>query len=601
MVSSLMLSRTRVAFLSVITACIGFAAACQRVPLLAPSGSTITLTSSATTLPLNGTAEILANILELSGTPPHAGTHITFTTSLGSVEPFETETDINGRVRVTFNAGSSSGTATITAASGGASVSSTGALKIAIGAAAVGRIVLSANPGTVAGSGGTSTVAAAVTDPNGNPLGGVPVTFSTSAGSLSAAVVTTDSAGNAATILTTNRSAPSAVTHAYNVAGSFTIRVTAFDTFGDVAAATGSVTIANRPQLAVTLSASATPTAGTATVFTIGATATTGNTVTSVRLDFGDGSQSILNGNATSVAHVFVAAGTYTATAVATDSSGATGSASVIIAVGGRPGLAVTISTTGTPTVGVPVAFAIGATATSGASINSVVVNFGDGTSTTITGNTTSVQHTYSNTGAYTATATATDTSGASGSGSTVVTIANRPPLVVSISVTSGSLTSATSPTSFTIAAAASTGAAITSIAVDFGDGQRTTLQGSATSVQHTYAAAATYTVSATATDSSGASGTGSGSVTIGPAFQANFTYSKSLTNSYIVAFNGTSSTGTTASTTFIWDFGDGTATASGSTTTHTFPLAQPATYIVRLTITDGTRSSSTFQYVPAP
>src|SRR5262245_25187304 len=129
MVSLHMIARIRVAFLCVLTACGALAAACDRVPLLAPAGSTITLTTTVTTLPLNGTAEVVANVLELSGTPPHAGTHVSFTTSLGSIQPPEAETDINGRVRVMFNAGAASGTATITASSGGAAVSSAGALK----------------------------------------------------------------------------------------------------------------------------------------------------------------------------------------------------------------------------------------------------------------------------------------------------------------------------------------------------------------------------------------------------------------------------------------------------------------------------------------
>ena len=79
--------------------------ACQKVPLLAPSGSTITLTSSATALPVNGTADIIAQVIEAAGTPPHSGTLVTFTTNLGSVQPSEAETDLSGRVVVKYVAG----------------------------------------------------------------------------------------------------------------------------------------------------------------------------------------------------------------------------------------------------------------------------------------------------------------------------------------------------------------------------------------------------------------------------------------------------------------------------------------------------------------
>src|SRR5260221_7288923 len=83
--------------------------ACQKVPLLAPSGSTITLTSSTTALSANGTATIIGQIIEAAGTPPHSGTHVTFTTTLGHIEPSEASTDINGRVTATFSAGGSNG------------------------------------------------------------------------------------------------------------------------------------------------------------------------------------------------------------------------------------------------------------------------------------------------------------------------------------------------------------------------------------------------------------------------------------------------------------------------------------------------------------
>src|SRR4051812_26889208 len=92
---------------------------CERMALLAPAGSTITLTSMATTLPLNGTTSLIAQVIEPAGTPPQSGTLVTFTTSLGAVQPIEAETDAGGRVLVVFRAGTQSGTATISALSGG--------------------------------------------------------------------------------------------------------------------------------------------------------------------------------------------------------------------------------------------------------------------------------------------------------------------------------------------------------------------------------------------------------------------------------------------------------------------------------------------------
>src|SRR5205823_832291 len=158
---------------------------------LAPSGSTITLTTATTAVGFNGTADIIAQVIEPAGTPPHSGTHVTFTTSLGTIEPLDVQTDLNGRAITRFFAGTSSGIATITAISGGATVSSSGALKIAVGAAAVAAVVASANPSTVSSSGGTSTISAKVTDAGGNALASVPVTFTTDAGSVNPGVSTT--------------------------------------------------------------------------------------------------------------------------------------------------------------------------------------------------------------------------------------------------------------------------------------------------------------------------------------------------------------------------------------------------------------------------
>src|SRR5919197_4391158 len=144
--------------------------ACHGVPLLAPSGSTITLTALATALPVNGSTKIIAQVIEPAGTPPQHGTQLTFTTTLGTIVPSVAETDASGRIEVTFNAGNQNGTATIVAISGGVSASGTNAVKIAIGTAAVGRVVLAANPTLVPANGGSSTITASVFDINGNAL-----------------------------------------------------------------------------------------------------------------------------------------------------------------------------------------------------------------------------------------------------------------------------------------------------------------------------------------------------------------------------------------------------------------------------------------------
>src|SRR5262245_43715711 len=209
MLSCFMVTRIRRVSLALgVFAYVALAAlSCEKVPLLAPTGSTITLTTATASLGFNGSAEIIAQVIEAAGTPPHSGTHITFSTSLGIMDPAEVQTDVNGRATTQFKAGTSSGIATITASSGGSAVAATNTVKIAVGSAAVSAVIASASPALVSARGGNSTISAKVTDAGGNALADIPVTFTTDQGALSASVSNTNSSGIATSVLTTNRTA----------------------------------------------------------------------------------------------------------------------------------------------------------------------------------------------------------------------------------------------------------------------------------------------------------------------------------------------------------------------------------------------------------
>ena len=186
--------------------------ACDSVPLLAPSGTTITLTASTNAIPANGTAQLVAYSLEQAGTPPHPGTQVIFTTRPGVVEPggsaYRCQRARDGRLsgptdktvtpRLTPRPGGA------TAAGGGAGDTprgttgareqpSTGPVRISVGTAAVGHRVDPGNPTTISANGGSASVTANVVDVNGNTLPGAPVSFATSAGVLSGSLVNTDS------------------------------------------------------------------------------------------------------------------------------------------------------------------------------------------------------------------------------------------------------------------------------------------------------------------------------------------------------------------------------------------------------------------------
>ncbi|HAK55459.1 MAG TPA: hypothetical protein DCP38_08255, partial [Acidobacteria bacterium] len=143
-------------------AVLGPGAACNTVPLLAPTQSAITLAISPLVLPINGIAEIIATVIEQSGTAVQNGTLVTFTTTLGTVSPREARTE-NGKVLVRLNAGNRSGLATVGALSGDPISEN---VDVQIGGAAASTIVLTANPSVVPSTGGTVQVVALVTDEN---------------------------------------------------------------------------------------------------------------------------------------------------------------------------------------------------------------------------------------------------------------------------------------------------------------------------------------------------------------------------------------------------------------------------------------------------
>ncbi len=402
MVIAFMLSRFRgpfpaAAFLVVSSL---LAITCTRVPLLAPSGSTITLTASATALPVNGTTQLLAQVIEASGTAPHSGTLVTFTTSLGAIQPSDAETDSAGRALVTFQAGNSNGTATITAISGGAGAPTTGTgagatttagnvVKIAVGSAAVGRVSVNANPAQLSSIGGTAAIVASVYDINGNPLPNALVSFTTTAGSLGASTVNTDGNGSAVTSLRTVVTAT--VTATVGASGT-----TAPPATGTTPAATGQgsgsviINVSGAPALNITAPTSAS--AGTPSTFTFAVTAPTGVVVRDVIVSWGDASPiqdlGAISGTV-SVQHAYASQGTYQVTATLTDTAGDTVPVNTSVVVIATPLPTVNITL---PTVPAIVTYpftaiiTIQVTPPAGVGIADVTVDFGNGRTTDLGG-----------------------------------------------------------------------------------------------------------------------------------------------------------------------------------------------------------------------
>lgn len=377
------------------------AAACEKVPLLAPTQSTIVLVPTTTVVAANGTAQITASVVEQAGTVVQNGTLVTFTTNLGAIEPREGRTQ-NGQVTVEFRANGQSGTAKIGAFSGGIRATD---IELRVGGAAAERVTLRAEPANVPTSGGQAQITATVLDASGNGLAGVPVSFTADNGQLSTGLVTTGPTGQAQTTLTTTRT-----TRVSAAAGAKTADVT--------------ITAVAVPSVTIALAAGATAEAGGPTVFTVTPqSGASGNPLANVAINFGDGTVTNLGaiGGATTVTHVYAGAGRYTVTATATDAAGFSSTSSSIINVTERSTVPVTV--TATPSVVslalnqglVSFTVSTGGLGTGGAAIRFYQWDFGDGSSATTTGP--GLSYRYAAAGNYIAKVRVTTTTGQEGFG----------------------------------------------------------------------------------------------------------------------------------------------------------------------------------------
>lgn len=375
-----MLAHRFVAFRGLSTAKFGILAcslvmlSCDKMPLVAPTGTTITLVAGTNSLPVDGSADIVAILVEGgviqgsnnaavapgSGTPVHNGTVVTFTTTLGRIRPADAQT-VAGRATVRLVGDGRSGIATVTAFSGGA----TQTIDVNIGAAAAARLALTASPQSLPGTGGSTTILARVEDAQGNGIAGISVSFTASRGTLSQASAVSNAEGIASTTLTTTQEA--------------TVTASAG---GATAGLTGTVTVTVKPRTTVAISAPASAVVGVPATFVLTPGANT--VITNVTVSFSDGGGQSLGAitGATQVAHVFKMPGVASIVVTATDSEGGTGTSTAQVAVAPLQ-VSLSISPSTVPR-GSLVTFT--ATPSLGAVIERYEWNFDDGRGTVVTG-----------------------------------------------------------------------------------------------------------------------------------------------------------------------------------------------------------------------
>ncbi|HEX2445605.1 MAG TPA: Ig-like domain-containing protein [Vicinamibacterales bacterium] len=410
---------------------------CDKLPLLAPTGTVISLFPSSTVLPVNGSIDITAVAIEAgssgqtptptptppttpgqpttpttptptpgtpgTGTPVHNGTVISFTTTVGRIEPNEAPTH-NGQVTVKLIAEGQSGTARITAFSGGARSAE---IMVNVGTAAVERVLLRADNQNLPASGGTTRLIARVEDVGGAGLAGVPVTFTTTAGRLEPSSSTTDSIGEAVSTLSTALEA--------NVTASAGSKTS-----------TPALVVRINPRSGLTITGPTTPPpVGVPASFTVGVAAAA--LVNNVVINWGDGGTQplgSLSGN-TTVQHIYNTQGTFTVTATGTTAFGDTESTSTAITIlpAQPPSVLISVSPQNPPvnTAAIVTATVTGATST----ITNYSFNFGDPAaippSTSGTSNQVSVQ--YTTTGPKVIIVTVTQAAGPNGQGQTVINV----------------------------------------------------------------------------------------------------------------------------------------------------------------------------------
>ncbi|MEW5981688.1 MAG: PKD domain-containing protein [Acidobacteriota bacterium] len=346
---------------------LAFLASCDKMPLMAPTGTEITLYASSTVMPVNGSVEITATVIESAGTPVQNGTVVTFLTTLGTLDPVEARTNA-GKATVRLYSGSQSGIAEVRAASGGASI--VDALQIKVGGAAAERVDLFASPSSLPPSGGAVQLVATVSDANGNRLAGVPVTFIADEGALSQPTVISDGQGEARNGLTTTVAAT-------------VMAIVRSDVSADV-----TVNLRSAPAVAISSDTSA-PTENQPVTFTVTITTEAGSAaVRTASVDFGDGSSQTIGTGTTTTQHTYTRAGTFTVVATATDAAGETSVATFGIFVQPAPAINITVSyTPSSPVKDQIVTFTATTSCASGTCpIDRYEWDFGDGASAITTG-----------------------------------------------------------------------------------------------------------------------------------------------------------------------------------------------------------------------
>jgi adhesin/invasin len=352
---------------------------------------------------------------------------------------------------------------------------------------------------------GTATLRAVVVESGGTMVhNGTVVTFAPTLGSVTPVEVET--VNGVAT----------AVFNAGSVSGKSVIN--AFS--GGVATSTAAeITIGSAAASTIALSAtpsSVSQSGGTVTVSALVMDAS-GNPLPGVNVTF-----SADTGQLSAVSALSDATGTARTQLTTTQTSKVTATAGaatkdVTVTVTAAPTVTITALETGT--VGVPVAITVSTAPANGTArqVQTLVVDFGDGSSETrsnVTG-TIGFTHTYNSARGFTITATAVDVAGNTGVASKAIVIARQQ--LPTASISAPATTTVAAPIAVTFSGSATAPAQVVSAKVTLQDGTVIYSGSSANNFNYKFSGAGTYTLTGTVTDSNGNTATASTNVFVTP------------------------------------------------------------------------------------
>jgi PKD repeat protein len=359
--------------------------------------------------------------------------------------------------------------------------------------------------------------------------------------------------------------------HTYRLEGLYNATCSVMDVDGDTGIDSQLINITNNPPVVnlVTNVTSGLEPLSLSYVCNVG----NGNAPFGYSIDFGDGTTS----TAPAGTHDYPAPGTYLITCTVTDVDGDMDNDERVITVINNPPVVNLIANPTSGLEGMTVDFNCSITA--GNSPFNILLDFGDGTSTTNP----LASHTYSLEGAYNATCTVTDADGDVGIDSELISVANNPPVVNLIT----NVSSGVEPLSVLFNCTVGNGNAPFDYMINFGDGW----SAASSTATHTYAQNGTYIASCLVQDADGDTNIDNDAIIVFDSEpNANFTWTPtSPLEGDVVQFTD-ASTAYDGIVAWYWNFGDmNTSTAQNPTHTYT----QDGIYLVLLTVTDSDGSST--------